>query len=823
MFHFNGFTQKANDAVNLAIAQASALGHTYIGSEHLLLGLVSSERSTACILLAARGIELQDVTECVVRTAGRAPRCALTPEDLTPCCRRILEGAVLEAKESGSTLVGTEHLLLALLRETDCGAVALIRELGADPAAISKSLGETIAGSRFYGGERSSSRTQSRQAGKTAPKTQTLDKFSRDLTAMARENRLDPVVGREQEIDRVIRILCRRSKNNPCLVGEAGVGKTAVVEGLAQRIANRAIPDELREKRVMSLDLASVLAGTKYRGDFEERIKAIINEVVHADNVILFIDEIHNMMGIGAAEGAIDAANILKPQLARGELQLIGATTFEEYRKHIEKDSALERRFQRVVIKEPNEQQAIEILKGIRGRYEAHHHLSIPDETLVSAVKLSSQYLNDRFLPDKAIDLIDEAAACVKLRQLSDRAVNDAGHSALRTSTLANQRKDALARCDFEAAARLQKEAALLQERGNSRMEASEALSVSPQDIADLIAQRTGIALSALTGEESKRLIGLEERLSGMVVGQEQAIGAVSRAIRRGRVGLGDPNRPVGSFLFLGPTGVGKTELCRALSTVLFGSQEAMIRLDMSEYMEKQAVSKLIGSPPGYVGYDDGGQLTEQIRRRPYAVVLFDEVEKAHPDVLPLLLQLLEDGRLTDAQGRTCSFKNAVLIMTSNIGARKITDQSRLGFSDPDQSGNRDDSIRRDVMAELRRSFKPELLNRIDEIVVFHLLNHDQLTEITRGLLAAVARRMKARGIQVEFDDSVIERIVQTGSNSDYGARPLRRRIQSEIEDLLAQQILTQSIQPGDRLLCRLGESGIELCKNAFTSSSDVV
>lgn len=810
MFRFNGFTQKANDAINLAIAQASALGHTYIGSEHLLLGLVCAEGSAASVALTSRGVNAQDITELLVRTVGRAPQSVLNSDDITPCCKRIFETAVGAARDYHSQTVGTEHLLIALLREPQSSGVALLKELGLDTAALYKAMCD-VAGAVGMIGEKAN-RAGAQRTVKPQAKTQTLDKFSRDLTQMARERKLDPVIGRDTEIDRVIRILCRRGKNNPCLIGEAGVGKTAVVEGLAQRIAMGEVPFELGEKRLVSLDLTSVLAGTKYRGDFEERIKTIISEVSTAGSIILFIDELHNMMGIGAAEGAVDAANILKPQLARGELQVIGATTFEEYRKHIEKDSALERRFQSVVVKEPNEQQAVEILKGLRERYETHHRIKITDDALESAVHLSARYIPDRFLPDKAIDLIDEAAACVKLKSLADNELDDS--EVVTKLKIARRRKEeALSCCDFELAATLRRQEQDLQSKSaEKRGKSKGTLAVCQQDIADLISQTTGIDISSLTGEETERLLSLEERLAAMVIGQREAVRAVSRAIRRGRVGLSDPNRPVGSFLFLGPTGVGKTELCRALSTVLFGSPEAMLRLDMSEYMEKQSVAKLIGSPPGYVGYDDGGQLTERIRRKPYSVVLFDEVEKAHPDVLHVMLQLLEDGRLTDAHGRTCSFKNAVIVMTSNIGARKITDRKALGFA-PTEQTNSDSAIKKEVMSELKKMFKPELINRIDEIVVFNTLGEEEMKSIAKRLLKSVSERMRAIGIETEFSTDVISYITRAGFDSDYGARPLRRQIQTAVEDLLAQELLNGHIAAGDSILCRCMNDKIEVCK----------
>lgn len=818
MFRFNGFTQKANDSINLAIAQASALGHTYIGSEHLLLGLVCAEGSAASVALTTRGVNAQDITELLVRTVGRATQSVLNSDDITPCCKRIFESAVCTARDYHSQTVGTEHLLIALLREPQCSAVALLKELGLDCASLYKAMCE-VAGAVGIMGEKASRASQQKTT-KQQPKTQMLDKFSRDLTQMARERKLDPVIGRDSEIDRVIRILCRRGKNNPCLIGEAGVGKTAVVEGLAQRIVTGEVPFELGEKRVVSLDLTSVLAGTKYRGDFEERIKTIINEVISAGSIILFIDEIHNMMGIGAAEGAIDAANILKPQLARGELQVIGATTFEEYRKHIEKDSALERRFQSVIIKEPNEQQAVEILKGLRERYEMHHRIKIPDDALESAVRLSAKYIPDRFLPDKAIDLIDEAAACVKLKNITERECDDSDVVA-KLKCARRRKEEALSCCDFELAANLRQQEHELQNKSIEKHGKSKCiLAVCPQDIANLISQSTGIDISSLTGEETERLISLEQRLGSMVIGQKEAVSAVSRAIRRGRVGLSDPNRPLGSFLFLGPTGVGKTELCRALSSILFGSSEAMLRLDMSEYMEKQSVAKLIGSPPGYVGYDDGGQLTERIRRKPYSVVLFDEVEKAHPDVLHVLLQLLEDGRLTDAHGRACSFKNAIIVMTSNIGARKITDRKSLGFA-PIENLDSNTVIKKEVLSELKKLFKPELLNRIDEVVVFNTLGKDELSIITKQLLDLVSEKMQQLNIETEFSSDVVDYIIRSGYDVDYGARPLRRKIQTAIEDLLAQELLYGKIASGDSILCRCRDDKIEVCKSSLTLAKD--
>lgn len=784
MFRFNGFTPKANDAINLAIAQASALGHHYIGSEHLLLGLSAAESSTAGVILQSKGVTTAEITEQLVLTAGRSVQSVLTPQDLTPCCKRIFEEAVRLAKKYERKSVGTEHLLLAVLREPQSSAGELLRDLGVLPQAICLSLLDVLESMQ------SVKETAAKTTAKPVAKTPTLDKFSRDLTRMAAERKLDPVIGREAEIERMLCILCRRGKNNPCLIGEAGVGKTAVVEGLALRMDAGEIPPLLAEKRLVSLDLTAVLAGTKYRGDFEERIKAILKEIEAAGNVILFIDEIHNLMGIGAAEGAIDAANILKPALARGELQLIGATTFAEYRRHIEKDTALERRFQSIIVKEPTLPDTVAILQGLRPRYEQHHHLTIPDETIEAAVRLSDRYIADRFLPDKAIDLIDEAAAARRWRS---------GGAAEASADREQRAVAALLRGDSELAA----EISLLGEGGQQDAEHSPAIALEPEDIAALISKSTGISMTALTGEESAQLVDLEAQLAGRVVGQPEAVSAVARAIRRGRVGLKPPDRPIGSFLFLGPTGVGKTELCRALSSILFGTQGEMIRLDMSEYMEKQAVSKLIGSPPGYVGYDDGGQLTEKIRRRPYNVVLFDEVEKAHPDVLHLLLQLLEDGRLTDSQGRVCHFQHAVIVMTSNLGAEKLLSDVGLGFAE--QTEKSEEARHTDaVMGELKRFFKPEFLNRIDEIVLFHRLSNVHLETITRMLLAEVQHRLAEQGMTLSYGDALVTEIVSHHDDpgNRYGARPLRRTIQTLVEDRLAEALLQGELVTGDAVFC---------------------
>jgi len=807
MFRFNGFTQKANDAINLAIAQASALGHGYIGSEHLLLGLLSAEGSAAAVALNSRGIYSQDVAAILVRISGKSKQTVLKQDDLTPCCKRIFETAVDISKEYGCHTVGSEHLLLAILKEKNSAAVMLLKELNTDITSLYKAMCE-VSGAMTNINERAV-KTNSTKT-KTQPKTQMLDRYSRDLTQLAKERKLDPVIAREYEINRVIRILCRRSKNNPCLIGEAGVGKTAVAEGIAQKIIAGDVPQDLENKRLVALDLTLVLAGTKYRGDFEERIKGILAEVIAAKNVILFIDEIHNMMGIGAAEGAIDAANIIKPQLARGEIQLIGATTFDEYRKHIEKDAALERRFQSVVIKEPTETQAVEILKGIREKYEKHHKITIPDDVLEAAVKLSARYITDRYLPDKAIDLIDEAAADLKLKSIY--SYND---EVERIVSLKKQKDDAISVCDFELAAKLSR---LEKDEYNSskqHLKGNKEFILKPSDISLLVSQITGIELSVLNSTEKRQLLDLEEKLSERIIGQNEAVKCIAKTIRRGRVGLRDPNRPMGSFLFLGPTGVGKTELCRALSATLFGKEDAMIRLDMSEYMEKQAVSKLIGSPPGYVGYDDGGQLTELIRRKPYSIILFDEVEKAHPDVLHILLQLLEDGRLTDAKGKTCSFKNSIVIMTSNIGAAKITDRTSLGFSLGDENKNK--TIKHEVIGELKKVFKPEMINRIDEIVVFNALSENELYHISDKLLQSVAERVMTAGICCEFDDSVKRYIAKQGSDKDYGARPLRRKIQSFIEDELAQQLLNGGIKEGDSIICRMKNDKLSIDKKLIT------
>ncbi len=803
MFRFNGFTQKANNAINLSISQAASLGHTYIGSEHLLAGLLKEGSGVAYNALAQRNVTYTPYRELLTKTIGKGAQSTLTPEDFTPRCKRILEAAISEARALGNSYVGTEHILIGILKETDSYAVRFLKELGADCDQIYSTLAVVIGAESSDLGDKS--KRPGSKATRTATKTANLDRFSRDLTEYARLGKLDPVIGRSAEIDRVIQILSRRSKNNPCIIGEAGVGKTAIVEGLAQRIVDGDVPELLKNRRLLSLDLSGMVAGTKYRGDFEERIKSTIDEVVASGNIILFIDELHTLIGTGAAEGAIDAANILKPQLARGEIQVVGATTVEEYRRHIEKDAALERRFQSIMVEEPSEEDAVEILKGLRERYEAHHKVTITDDALQSAVALSARYIPDRFLPDKAIDLIDEAASRVRIQAVTVPA--NLRELEERLALLREDKETAINAQDFELAAKVRDNehevrVKLMQMRASwEKSNPSSETRVTGETISNLVAAITGIDVTAITEEQGARLLRLEEMLHQQVIGQHEAVGAVARAIRRGRLGLKDPGRPIGSFIFLGPTGVGKTQLCKALAKSLFGSEHSIIRLDMSEYMEKHSVSRLTGSPPGYVGYEDGGQLTERIRRKPYSVVLFDEIEKAHPDIFNMLLQIVEDGALTDAQGRRVSFKNAVIIMTSNLGARFITDKKSFGFVS--QAGDADErAVKSNIMNELKQAFKPEFLNRIDEIIIFTRLSHDEVRAIAKLLLDMVIKRLENMGITAEFSEAVAEGVARQGYDSVYGARPLRRAIQSMVEDTIAGELLQSRLKSGDKIFC---------------------
>ena len=807
MYNFKGFTEPANMALNHAIEAAGNLGHTYIGSEHLLIGLLQQTGCIAQKALQSKGIDEQQVIDRLTAVVGRGSLTHLTPADFTPRCKHILELSATLARSMGSSLTGTEHILLAILEEGESYAIRFIKELGADPVSLAQAIAEEI------GYRPAETAQQSKRGNKNNGNTKTplLDQFGRDLTKLASEGSIDPIIGRSKEIERVIQILSRRTKNNPCLIGEPGVGKTAVAEGLAQKIASGEVPELLRGKRVVAVDLTGMVAGTKYRGDFEERIKNTLDEVVRAGNVILFIDELHTIIGAGSAEGAVDAANILKPQLARGEIQVIGATTINEYRKYIEKDAALERRFQPVTVGEPTEDETIQILMGLRDKYEAHHKVRITDEAIKAAVNLSVRYINDRYLPDKAIDLIDEAASKVRLRQFTAppdlKALED------KLKELGEQKTAAVNSQEFERAAKLRDEEKKVkaeldkQHEEWSQLNASFSGEVTPDEIADIVSSWTGIPVVKLTEEESKRLLNLENVLHERLVGQDEAVSAVSKAIRRGRVGLKDPKRPTGSFIFLGPTGVGKTELCRALAQAMFGDENAMIRLDMSEYMEKHTVSRLVGSPPGYVGYDEGGQLTEKIRRKPYSVVLFDEIEKAHPDVFNILLQILEDGILTDSQGRKVDFKNTIIIMTSNVGARAITEKNNLGFGDNSGKAKNDEDIKADVMAELKRLFRPEFLNRVDDIIVFHKLTQEDIKNISRRMLKTLSTRVKSMEMNIEFDDSAVEQISSEGYDPVYGARPLRRAIQNKIEDPLSEHMLDGKFKAGDNIICKFEDN----------------
>lgn len=809
MYKFTGFTQKANTALNAAIEYAENLGHTYIGSEHLLLGLLSSEGSVAYTALTARNITADNVETAVRNSVGIGTPTVLSPNDFTPRSKNIIETAVTIARSLGHGYVGTEHLLIAILRDSSCYAMDILDAMNVSAADIAEEITKSVNVSQ----NDASPKSKEQSKGKT--ETPTLDQFGRDLTAIARQGKIDPVIGRQKEIERVIQILCRRTKNNPCLIGEPGVGKTAIAEGLALKIASGEVPEILKDKRIVALDLTGMVAGTKYRGDFEERIKSAIDEVSKAGNIILFIDEVHTLIGAGAAEGAVDAANILKPALARGEMQVIGATTIEEYRKNIEKDSALERRFQSVLVGEPSREEAVEILKGIRDKYEAHHKVKITDEAIEAAVKMSSRYIGDRFLPDKAIDLIDEAASKVRLRAYTPP--EDIRELEEKIKRINEEKASAVNSQNFEQAAALRDEEKEVKahlenaKEGWKRQNSETNGVVTPDEIAAIVSEWTHIPVVQLTEEESQRLLHMEEELHRRIVGQDQAVSAVAKAIRRGRVGLKDPNRPTGSFIFLGPTGVGKTELCKTLAATLFGDESAMIRLDMSEFMEKHTVSKLVGSPPGYVGYDEGGQLTEKVRRKPYSVVLFDEIEKAHPDVFNMLLQILDDGVLTDSQGRKVDFKNCIIIMTSNVGAKLITNagNAALGFKGEEGNGTMSQSDIKDaVMGELKKCFRPEFLNRVDDIIVFEQLNKDDIKEIARRMLKTLKNRVHDMGIELSFDDSAIEKIADEGFDPVYGARPLRRAIQSEIEDKLSEEMLDGRITSGNKYICKHTDDG---------------
>ena len=807
------FTEKAKRALDLALQSAHDLGHNYIGSEHLLMGMIKEGSGVAAKILISAGVKYETVRERIIDLTGEGDTSSVTADDLTPRGKRVIELAFWEARNLGHGYVGTEHLLLGLLHETDSVAVRIIAEMGFDPREIRDNIMRAIGSEPTEVVNKGATKVPKGAGLKPNSDTPTLNQFSRDLTEQAKEGGLDPVIGREKEIERVIQILSRRTKNNPCLIGEPGVGKTAIAEGLAQKIIEGTIPEILKNKRVVTLDLAGMIAGTKYRGEFEERIRTAIEEVKKAANVILFIDELHTIIGAGAAEGAVDAANILKPSLARGEMQVVGATTLNEYRKYIEKDAALERRFQSVTIGEPTQGEAVLILKGLRDKYEAHHKVKITDEAIDAAVKLSSRYIADRYLPDKAIDLIDEAASRVRLKAFT--APPDMRELEEKIKRMGEEKEGAIKAQDFERAAALRDAEKVLKEqlaehkKGWDAETSRKSGSVGEKEIADIVSSWTGVPVTQLTLEESARLLKMEETLHNRVIGQDEAVSAIARAIRRGRVGLKDPRRPIGSFIFLGPTGVGKTELSKALAEALFGDENAMIRVDMSEYMEKHTVSRMIGSPPGYVGYDEGGQLSEKVRRKPYSVILFDEIEKAHPDVFNILLQILEDGILTDSQGRRIDFKNAVIIMTSNAGARLITEHKSLGFGDP-QNIRADDAIKSDVMGELKRVFRPEFLNRVDDIIVFHQLTTENIKAIAYRMLEVLNERLISLGIDVTFDDLVVEKISKEGFDTIYGARPLRRAIQHQIEDKLSEKVLEGTVKTGEKMKATIIDDKIE-------------
>ncbi len=816
------FTQRAEVAIEKAQKAAESLGHSYVGTEHILLGIVREGGGQGARILRENGLTDSLLTELVEKYVGKGEPGA-PAQGLTPRAKRVIELAIGDAGRLGHNYVGTEHLLMGILREPDSAAARIISSTGLDLNKLYTDLMNMFSG-RAAAAERPTASAAAAPGGRVPSRrgdTKTLDQFSRDLTEQAAKGALDPVIGRDNEIRRVIQILSRRSKNNPVLIGEPGVGKTAVAEGLAMRISLGDVPEDLRGKRLVSLDLTSMLAGTKYRGDFEDRIKNVLKEVQKAGDVILFVDELHTIMGAGAAEGAIDAANILKPALSRGEVQMIGATTLDEYRKHIEKDAALERRFQPVTVNEPSAEESIEILRGLRDKYEAHHKLSISDEAIEAAVKLSTRYINDRFLPDKAIDLIDEAASAVRMQKLTPPEELKTIEN--RIAALAGEKDSAVKAQDFETAAKLrdqEKEQRELLDKLRSQWDSSSngrRGSVMAEDIAAVVSGWTGVPVTSLTQDEGERLLNMEKLLHERVIGQDEAVSAVSRAIRRGRVGLKDPRRPIGSFLFLGPTGVGKTELCKALAEAVFGDESAMIRIDMSEYMEKHTTSKLIGSPPGYVGYDEGGQLTEKVRRKPYSVILFDEIEKAHEEVFNIMLQIMDDGRLTDSQGRCVDFKNCIIVMTSNVGARNISEKQKpLGFGLGDSEGkDRDREIKSLVMADLRRTFKPEFLNRIDETIVFHSLTRENIRSIADNMLRSVSGRLRDMELELKVSEAALEHLCEKGYEPEYGARPLRRCIQSLVEDAIAEKLLAGELEKGDTAFVDAEDGKLSISKGA--------
>ncbi|SHK21230.1 ATP-dependent Clp protease ATP-binding subunit ClpC [Tepidibacter formicigenes DSM 15518] len=800
---FDKFTERAKKTLDFAATEASSMGHNLVGSEHILLGLLANENSIAGKVLNKLGVSSKVVKDKIIQIQGSSNQ-GIQVLGFSPRTKRIFELSVVEAKRLGHNYVGTEHILLGLIREGEGIGARILLELGVESNAVVKEVVNLL-------GNINMSKNESINNKSNKKNTPTLNKFGRDLTSQYEEQKLDPVIGRENEIQRIIQILSRRTKNNPVLIGDPGVGKTAIIEGLAGKIVSGDVPEILKDKRVVSLDLGSILAGAKYRGEFEERIKKIMEELTREKDVILFIDELHTIVGAGGAEGAIDASNILKPALARGEIQVIGATTIDEYRKYIEKDSALERRFQPVMVEEPTIEDTIKILEGLRDRYEAHHKVKISDEAIKASVNLSHRYITDRFLPDKAIDLIDEAGSKVRLK--NHIPPKDIKELELKLESLSKEKEEAIRNQDFEKAAKIRDEEKEVKEKLEKTKESwkkdsSKASNVvDEEDIANIVSSWTGIPVTKLVQEESEKLLNLEEILHNRVIGQEEAVRAIAKSIRRARVGLKDPKRPIGSFIFLGPTGVGKTELSKALAEVMFGDEDSIIRIDMSEYMEKHAVSRLIGSPPGYVGHEEGGQLTEKVRRKPYSVVLFDEIEKAHPEVFNVLLQILDDGRVTDSKGRTVDFKNTVIIMTSNVGAHTISKQKILGFTasvDKEEIQKSEyEKMKENVMRELRQKFRPEFLNRIDDIIVFHSLNQEHIDEIVKLMIKGLEERLREMNIKISLTDEASKLISKEGFDPEYGARPLKRAIQRLLEDNISEEMLKGNIKEGNNIIIK--------------------